>query len=210
MMFSHDQIWHAIDKLAEIKGLSASALARSANLDPTSFNRSKRVSPEGRARWPSTESISKILKATNTSPMKFASLLNGPEGELVKSVHLVKWSDLRLPNNFKPDGTLVDGRWERITFSDVNNEYVIAIEATNESCAPFYREGDILLAAPGNKVRRGDILIYATRNGETACAVFYRSTIVGVTVKDRLSEETKLIRYDDIVWTGRVLMVKYA
>lgn len=209
-MFSHDQVWRAIDKLAELNGLSASGLARSARLDPTSFNRSKRVSPEGRARWPSTESIAKILEATNTSPMKFASLLDGLEGELVKSVHLVKWSDLSSPKNFKEDGTLVDGLWERITFSDVNSEYVIAIEVTVESCQPFYREGDILIAAPGSKLRRGDILIYATHAGEVSYAVFQRSTVVGISVKDRLSEDIRMIHHDDIVWKGRILMVKYA
>ena len=71
---THDWIWQAIDRLASSKGLSASALARLANLDPTTFNRSKRFTPEGRPRWPSTESISKILAATGTSLDEFAAL----------------------------------------------------------------------------------------------------------------------------------------
>ncbi len=63
-MISHRNIWHAIDALAERKGLSVSALARLAGLDPTSFNPSKRTSKDGRERWPSTESLAKILAAT--------------------------------------------------------------------------------------------------------------------------------------------------
>ena len=60
-MLSHDRIWQAIDRLAEEHDLTASGLARKAGLDPTTFNRSKRVAADGRPRWPSTESIAKIL-----------------------------------------------------------------------------------------------------------------------------------------------------
>ena len=73
-MLSHARVWAAIDKLAARYGLSASGLARKAGLDATSFNRSKRVSPEGRERWPSTESVSKILAATGASLEEFLHL----------------------------------------------------------------------------------------------------------------------------------------
>ena len=46
---------------------SASGLAKRAGLDPTSFNKSKRVTGEGRPRWPSTESLAKVLEATGAS-----------------------------------------------------------------------------------------------------------------------------------------------
>ena len=60
-MLSHSQLWAAIDGLAERHDLTASGLARKAGLNSTTFNPSKRVSPEGRQRWPSTESVSEIL-----------------------------------------------------------------------------------------------------------------------------------------------------
>ena len=50
----HEDIWRALDSLAAERGLSASGLARRSGLDPTTFNPSKRSTPEGRARWPST------------------------------------------------------------------------------------------------------------------------------------------------------------
>ena len=71
---THEWIWLAIDALADRQGLSPSALARLAGLDPTTFNRSKRFTPEGRPRWPSTESLSKLLQATGTSLDEFASI----------------------------------------------------------------------------------------------------------------------------------------
>ena len=60
-MFTHAQIWQGLDGLASAHGYSPSGLAKLAGLDPTSFNKSKRVSPEGKPRWPSTESLSKVL-----------------------------------------------------------------------------------------------------------------------------------------------------
>ena len=47
-MFSHRQVWDAIDQIAEEHGLTASGLAKRAGLDSTTFNKSKRISPDGR------------------------------------------------------------------------------------------------------------------------------------------------------------------
>src|SRR5918993_2140417 len=84
-MLTHPQIWAAIDRLAERYGLSASGLARKSGLDATSFNRSKRTSPEGRDRWPSTESIAKILRATGATLEDFLRLVE-PAGSIRRSM----------------------------------------------------------------------------------------------------------------------------
>src|SRR5919205_4079358 len=76
-MMRHDDIWRAIDALAAEHGLSASGLARKAGLDPTAFNPSKRIGADGRARWPSTESVAKVLGATGTAIENFAALVSG-------------------------------------------------------------------------------------------------------------------------------------
>src|SRR6202008_3335802 len=78
-MLTHAQIWSAIDRLAERAGLSPSGLARRAGLDPTTFNKSKRVTAEGRERWPSTESVAKALTATGQSIDAFVLMIgDGP------------------------------------------------------------------------------------------------------------------------------------
>lgn len=74
-MFSHEQIWRGIDRLAAANGYSPSGLAKQAGLDPTSFNKSKRTSPDGKPRWPSTESLSKVLSVTGATMSDFISLI---------------------------------------------------------------------------------------------------------------------------------------
>ena len=89
-MLSHAQIWNALDRLAARAGLSASGLAKKAGLDPTTFNKSKRITPDGRARWPSTESVAKSLAATATPVDIFVQLINGSgRAAAKKSVPLI-------------------------------------------------------------------------------------------------------------------------
>lgn len=73
-MLTHAQVWYAVDKLAEQNGYSTSGLAKRAGLDPTTFNKSKRFSDGTKERWPSTESIAKILNVTGTEFIAFAKL----------------------------------------------------------------------------------------------------------------------------------------
>jgi phage repressor protein C with HTH and peptisase S24 domain len=72
-MLTYVDIWRAIDRLAHAHGLTPSGLARRSKLDPTTFNKSKRVSRDGKYRWPSTESIAKILAATGADLAEFAT-----------------------------------------------------------------------------------------------------------------------------------------
>ena len=73
---THDDIWHAIEKFASQHGMSCSVLARCSGLDPTTFNKSKRWTKEGQPRWPSTNSISKILASTGASIQDFTNLID--------------------------------------------------------------------------------------------------------------------------------------
>ena len=72
----HDQFWSALDRLAQKFGYSPSGLAKQAGLDPTAFNKSKRVNPDGKLRWPSTESIARVLIATGAKMEDFTDLMN--------------------------------------------------------------------------------------------------------------------------------------
>ena len=76
-MLTHKQIWTAIDALAARHDMSPSGLAKLAGLDPTTFNKSKRGGANGKLRWPSTESVSKVLAATGATLDEFVSLVEG-------------------------------------------------------------------------------------------------------------------------------------
>jgi phage repressor protein C with HTH and peptisase S24 domain len=75
-MLTHKKLWQAIDTVAENCNLTASGLARKCGLDATTFNASKRTSPDGRERWPSTETLSKVLEVAGMDLVAFGELVN--------------------------------------------------------------------------------------------------------------------------------------
>ena len=79
MNIDHFKIWKSIDKIAYINGISVSALAKKAGLDSTAFNKSKRRYPCGKCRWPSTESVCKVLRVMNLDWGKFCQYMDEVE-----------------------------------------------------------------------------------------------------------------------------------
>ena len=59
-MLTHAQLWIALDRLAARAGLSPSGLAKAAGLDPTSFNKSKRITRLGRERFQGCQRVQVI------------------------------------------------------------------------------------------------------------------------------------------------------
>ncbi|MCO4318804.1 helix-turn-helix transcriptional regulator [Phyllobacterium sp. 21LDTY02-6] len=179
-MFSHDRIWAAIDALAARHSLSVSGLAKRAGLDPTTFNKSKRYAIDGRARWPSTESLAKIMEATGASVDEFMSLVHGrPESPPVSStrpVPLLGFAQAGAGGYFDDGGFPVGQGWDVVEFPVGPSDAVYALEVSGDSMLPLYRDGDTIIVSPGAPVRRGDRVVLRTRDGEVMAKILYRQT----------------------------------
>src|SRR3954463_2175895 len=108
---THNQIWTALDRLAVRSKLSPSGLAKKSGLDPTTFNKSKRITPDGRARWPSTESIAKALLATATSFAGFAQLTDAAARADPHSLPLAPGAGAAEPGRFDEEGAPAGADW---------------------------------------------------------------------------------------------------
>src|SRR6202011_1766460 len=126
-ILSHAQIWSALDRLAERAGLSASALAKKAGLDPTTFNKSKRITADGRERWPSTESVAKALEATNSSIDSFVQLI-GDAARTVQTVPLPGFAQAEADRHFDDSGFPAGKGWDEMALPSVGDEYCFALE----------------------------------------------------------------------------------
>ncbi len=80
---NHTSVWAALDNLAHAKHMSVSRMAMLSNIDPTTFNKSKRMDVYGRLRWPSTETLAKVLNTMGVSWDDFAKYF--PSGDKVAS-----------------------------------------------------------------------------------------------------------------------------
>src|SRR6202048_4824742 len=112
-MLTHDQIWTALDRLAERAGLSPSGLAKKSGLDPTTFNKSKRITSDGRERWPSTESVSKALAATNIGIGTLVQFIDDTT-RAVQSVPLLGLADAAAGGHFDDGGLPVGKGWDEV------------------------------------------------------------------------------------------------
>jgi len=205
-MLGHGQIWAAIDALAAKNGLSASGLARKSGLDPTTFNRSKRIAPDGRPRWPSTESIAKALDATTTSLDGFMSLLVEGSPRLRQNVPLIGLAQAGQGGFFDDAGFPTGQGWDEIAFPDVDREHVYALEISGDSMAPAYREGHVVLVAPGAAVRRGDRVIVKTTDGEVMAKELARRTAKQVELRSLNREHPdRSFAPGEIAWIARIV-----
>lgn len=215
-MLTHENIWAAIDRLAASFGYSASGLAKQAGLDPTSFNKSKRISPEGKPRWPSTESISRILAATGATMSDFMSLLDATDeissrATLNKAnIPLIGFAQAGKNGFFDEDGYPAGDAWDQIQFPDteMNKENVYAIEVSGDSMMPLYRDGDVLIISPTATIRRGDRVIVRTEKGEVLVKEVIRQSSRKLDLKSLNPDHEDLsFPMKDISWTARILWV---
>ena len=206
-MLSHKEVWDAIDQLAKKYGLSASGLARRAGLDPTTFNKSKRVMPNGRLRWPSTESISKILKATGAPLEEFVALLVGGDGaSAVRRIPLIGHAQAGGEGYFDDAGYPTGAGWDEVDFPDVGDPNAYALEISGDSMVPVYRDGDRIVVSPKASVRRGDRVVCKTVDGEVMAKEVQRMTASRVELLsiNREHEDRNLAR-EEIAFIHRIV-----
>lgn len=163
-MLNHADVWRAIDKLAERHGLSASGLARKAGLSPTIFNPSKRAGGT-RKRWPSTESIAAILKATGSSLDEFVALSSSAATQH-NSLPLMALPEAAREGAFDEQGKPAGSSWDAMPLPAATDALAFALEITGRSLEPAYRDGDKIILSPAEKPRRGDRVGVRTTEGE--------------------------------------------
>jgi phage repressor protein C with HTH and peptisase S24 domain len=205
-MLTHSQIWNALDRLAERSGLTPSGLAKRAGLDPTTFNKSKRITPEGRPRWPSTESVAKSLAATNTKVESFMTLLTESGKAPITNVPLIGLAQAGSGGYFDDGGFPAGKGWEEIAFPQITDEHTYALEISGDSMKPTYRAGDIIVVSPAAQVRRGDRVVVKTKDGEVMVKELKRKNSKNIELKSLNSEHRdRTVPMSDVLWIARVM-----
>jgi phage repressor protein C with HTH and peptisase S24 domain len=204
-ILSHDQIWVALDRLAERAGLSPSGLAKRAGLDPTTFNRSKRVTADGHERWPSTESIAKALAAANSSLDSFARLIGDDSGD-GRSVPLLGLAQAGASGAFDEAGSPSGKGWTELALPTAEDNHTFALEISGDALAPTYRDGGIILVSPGAAIRKGDRVVVKTKVGEITVATLKRRTAKALDLQPLdASQGERTMAAGDVAWVARIV-----
>ncbi len=224
-MFTHEDVWRAIDLLAKKHGLSTSALARKAGLDATSFNRSKRITPKGRPRWPSSESLAKVLSCTNTSLEEFTRLMQGEDADgsvpaeppagrkagrrgLRTCIPLIGLARAGAEGYFDDGGYPVGSGWDEITCPGIADENAYALRIVGDSMEPVYREGDVIVVSPNSTVRRGDRVVVRLTDGEVMVKILARRTPEECEFHSfNPAYPPRVVPTREVMWIARILWV---
>jgi phage repressor protein C with HTH and peptisase S24 domain len=212
----HEDVWRALDTLAAEHGLSASGLAKRAGLDATTFNPSKRKMPDGRQRWPSTESLAKVLNATGASLDQFTSLVTGaralPGGgrqmppPARRSIPLIGLAQAGGEGYFDDGGYPVGGSWDEVTLPEITDPHAYALEISGESMEPVFRDGDHVVVSPAAPIRRGDRVVVRTLAGEVMAKQLARRSARRIELKS-LNPDHQDYSFDlsEVGWMHRIV-----
>lgn len=212
---THDWIWTAIDTLATRSGLTPSGLARLAGLDPTTFNRSKRLTAEGRPRWPSTESIAKVLQATETALDEFATLqLEKPIGLPFDDVEMSDIAGIEIAAEIR-DATVPN--WDpapaqrlaedgNVVVAPARRRFAVAV--SDASLEPAYSMGNVLVVSESAEPRVGDRVL-AKPAGMPVLPRLLLATCATHVELGRFSDSTQslCVRRRDLDWIARIVLV---
>lgn len=203
-MLQHSDVWRAIDLLAQRHKLSPSGLARKAGLSATIFNPSKRTH-RGRKRWPSTESIAAILKATGASLDTFVALAS-PDALQHNKLPLLGAHEVAQPGLFDDEGNPISSKWDEISLPGANDPHAFALEITGKNLEPVFREGDRLVLSPMEKPRRGDRVGLCTTSGEIMFKQLGREGAQKMDLLGLTSDDPPLtLPRKDIQWMYRIV-----
>ena len=209
-MLSHSAIWDGVDALARRHGLSASALAKLAGLDATAFNVSKRISKDGRERWPSTESIAKILEATGEGFDAFiagtGAYMQLNDNQPNRSVPLLGLAQAGSGGFFDSAGFPAGQGWDEIALPAPGDGGIYALEVQGDSMQPLYREGDRIVVSPTEQVRRGDRVVVKTTDGEVMAKILHRQTGKQIELHSlNPAYEPRILELSQVEWIARII-----
>jgi phage repressor protein C with HTH and peptisase S24 domain len=202
---THAQVWTALDRLAERAGMSPSGLAKRSGLDPTTFNKSKRITADGRERWPSTESVAKALAATNSSIDTFVQLI-GDGARSLQSVPLLGFAQAGSGGYFDDSGFPAGKGWDEVALPSAIDEHAYALEISGDSMKPAYRDGDIIVVSPGTPIRRGDRVVVKTSGGEIMVKELKRRTTKTLELQSlNPAHADRTFDAADVEWIARIV-----
>jgi phage repressor protein C with HTH and peptisase S24 domain len=204
-ILTHLQVWTALDRLAERAGFSPSGLAKRAGLDPTTFNKSKRITGGGRERWPSTESVSKALAATNSSIETFVQLIgDGTRG--AQSVPLLGFGQAGSSGYFDDSGFPAGKGWDEVALPSAGDEHAYALEISGDAMKPTYRDGDVIVVSPGTPIRKGDRVVVKTSGGEVMVKELKRRTAKLLELQSINSAHAdRTLDANEVDWIARIV-----
>jgi phage repressor protein C with HTH and peptisase S24 domain len=167
------------------------------------------VSKDGRERWPSTESVAKVLEATGESMENFlagGTFLHMGGMEAHQTVPLLGLAQAGVGGFFDSAGFPAGQGWDEVSLPSPGDPGIYALEIQGDSMLPLYREGDRVVVSPTEQVRRGDRVVVKTREGEVMAKILHRQTAKQIELHSlNPAYEPRVLELVDVEWVARII-----
>jgi phage repressor protein C with HTH and peptisase S24 domain len=171
------------------------------------------VGADGRARWPSTESIAKVLDALGARMDDFAALVTGAtaisrsgRGVVNRRIPLIGLAQAGGEGYFDDGGYPVGGSWDEISLPEIGDPNAYALEISGDSMEPVFRDGDVVIVSPAAPVRRGDRVVVRTRRGEVMAKELRRHSAKRIDVASlNPAHPSYSFELPEIAWVHRIV-----
>ncbi len=196
----HETIWKAVDNLAKKNNMSTSGLAKTIGLDPTTFNKSKRFRKDGKKRWPSLNSINKLLNYFNIS---FDELYGNLLQNHFHGIAISKFSTLKL-ESIPLDTTQHNSSQELGLETFENISFAIILDTSKYE--PIFKYNSNIILKDAKELRRNDRIFTITKDKKLELYEFSADKGTHYELIN-LSENQKIvdIAVDDILLIKRIV-----
>ena len=127
-------------------------------------------------------------------------------GGVRKTVPLIGLAQAGAGGYFDDAGFPTGQGWDEIAFPDVDRDQVYALEISGDSMAPVFRDGDVVLVAPGAPLRRGDRVVVRTTEGEVLAKELARKTAKQVELRSLNREHPdRTLAAAEVDWVARIV-----
>jgi phage repressor protein C with HTH and peptisase S24 domain len=167
--------------------------------------------PDGRARWPSTESLAKVLLATGASLEVFSTLVSGARAIVsttnsARRIPLIGMAQAGGDGFFDDGGYPAGAGWDEVSIPEVGDPHAYALEIAGDSMEPVFRDGDVVVVSPAAPIRRGDRVIVRTARGEAMAKQLARRSARRIELRS-LNPEHPDYSFDltEVAWMHRII-----
>jgi phage repressor protein C with HTH and peptisase S24 domain len=175
---------------------------------PTTFNKSKRVTADGRERWPSTESVAKALAAATSSIDSFVQLI-GDTARTAQTVPLLGLAQAGTGSHFDDGGFPAGKGWDEMALPSVNDDHAYALEISGDQLRPAFRDGDVIVVSPATAIRRGDRVVVKTVDGEVMVRELKRRTAKTLELQSlNPSQADRSLPAAEVAWIARIVWAR--
>ena len=172
--------------------------------------------PDGRARWPSTESLAKVLNATGASLEAFTALVTGARAInhhrvlAQRRIPLIGFAQAGSEGFFDDGGYPVGGSWDEVSLPEIGDMNAYALEISGDSMDPVFRDGDMVIVSPAAPIRRGDRVVVRTTAGEVmAPQLARRSARRGAWKSLNPDQRDRRCDLREVAWIHRVVWASH-